>query len=80
MPNDKMANVRAPVLVLHAARDVRLPPWNGERLLECAASNEKRLVMIPNADHNAIMAFGGPPYWGVVAEFLAELGCDESST
>ncbi len=68
---DKMANVRMPVLVLHAKGDVLLPPWNGERILECAASDEKRLVMIPNADHNTIMAFGGIWYWGAIAEFLA---------
>jgi len=70
---DKMAKVRVPVLVLHAEGDVLLPPWNGERILECAASDEKRLVMIPNADHNTIMAFGGLRYWGAIAEFLTAL-------
>jgi len=70
---DKMANVRMPVLVLHAEGDVLLPPWNGERIHEHAASDEKRLVMIPNADHNTIMAFGGRLYWGAIAEFLAAL-------
>ncbi len=70
---DKMASVRMPVLVLHAKGDVLLPPWNGERILECAASDEKRLVMIPNADHNTIMAFGGHRYWGAIAEFLTAL-------
>ncbi|MGB5560888.1 MAG: alpha/beta hydrolase, partial [Sedimenticolaceae bacterium] len=71
---DKIANVRMPVLVLHAERDVLLPPWNGERIHERAASDEKRLVMIPHADHNTIMAFGGSLYWGAIAEFLAMLG------
>lgn len=70
---DKMANVRMPVLVLHAELDVLLPPWNGERIHERAASDEKSLVMIPNTDHNTIMAFGGPLYWGAIAEFLAAL-------
>jgi len=72
---DKMANVRmpVPVLVLHAEWDVLLSPWNGERIHERAASDEKSLVMIPNADHNTIMAFGGPLYWGAIAEFLAKL-------
>ena len=71
---DKMAKVRMPVLVLHAERDVLLPPWNGERIHERAASDEKSLVMIPNADHNTIMAFGGSLYWGAIAEFLAMIG------
>jgi alpha-beta hydrolase superfamily lysophospholipase len=71
--DDKMAKVRMPVLVLHAEQDVLLPPWNGERIYEYAASDEKRLVMIPNADHNTIMAFGSSLYWGAIAEFLKAL-------
>jgi alpha-beta hydrolase superfamily lysophospholipase len=53
--------------------DVLLAPWNGERIHERAASDEKSLVMIPNADHNTIMAFGGHVYWGAIAKFLAAL-------
>ena len=71
---DKMAQVQMPLLVLHAQGDILLPPWNGERIHACAASQEKRLVMIPNADHNTIMAFGGQLYWGAIAEFLKTLG------
>lgn len=71
---DKMADVRIPLLVLHAQGDTLLPPWNGERLLERATSGDKRLVMIPNADHNTIMAFGGHRYWGAIEAFLKALG------
>ena len=39
---DKMANVQMPVLVLHAVGDVLLAPWNGERIHERAASDEKK--------------------------------------
>lgn len=70
---DKMARVRMPLLVLHAQWDTLLPPWNGERIHERGASDEKTLVMVPNADHNTIMAFGGRPYWGAIGEFLAAL-------
>jgi fermentation-respiration switch protein FrsA (DUF1100 family) len=71
---DKMGAVRMPVLVLHAEGDILLPPWNGERIHERAATNDKRLVTIPNADHNNIMAFGGHLYWGAIADFLKALG------
>ena len=70
---DKMEDVRIPLLVLHAEGDVLLPPWNGERIHERAATQDKRLVMIPNADHNSIMAIGGHLYWGAIAEFLKTL-------
>jgi hypothetical protein len=69
-----MADVQVPVLVLHAEGDVLLPPWNGERIYEQAGTGDKRLVMIPNADHNSIMAFGGQLYWGAIAEFVKALG------
>jgi len=71
---DKMAEVRMPVLVLHAEGDILLPPWNGERIHARAASDDKRLVMIPNADHNSIMAYGGHFYWGAIAELLKAIG------
>jgi hypothetical protein len=71
---DKMVNVRIPLLVLHAEGDTLLPPWNGRKIYEHAASPDKRLVMIPNADHNSIMAFGGQLYWGGIGEFLQALG------
>jgi len=71
---DKMANVRIPLLVLHAEGDTLLPPWNGQQIYEHAASADKRLVLIPSADHNSIMAFGGQLYWGAIGEFLQALG------
>ncbi len=70
---DKMAEVLLPVLVLHAEGDNLLPPWNAERIHACAASRSKRLVTIPNADHNTIMAFGGDLYWGAIRQFLEKL-------
>lgn len=71
---DKMARVDAPTLVLHAAHDDILPPWNAQHNYDRAASTRKRLVMIPGADHNTIIAVGGTLYWGAIADFLKVLG------
>ena len=70
---DKMTEVLLPLLVLHAEGDNLLPPWNAERIHDCAASRDKRLVTIPNADHNTIIAFGGDRYWGAINQFLQAL-------
>ncbi len=67
---DKMAEVLLPVLVLHAEGDNLLPPWNAERIRDRAGARRKRLVVIPNADHNTIMAFGGDRYWGAIKRFI----------
>lgn len=70
---DKMARVDLPLLILHAEHDTILPPWHAERNFERAASTRKRLVLIPDADHNSIIAQGGRLYWGSIAEFLKEV-------
>lgn len=70
---DKLARVDSPLLLLHAEGDVLLPPWHAQQNLEHAASSQKRLVMIPNTDHNTIIAFGGQRYWGAINEFLLSI-------
>nr|VFJ99011.1 MAG: hypothetical protein BECKLFY1418B_GA0070995_11347 [Candidatus Kentron sp. LFY] len=69
---DKMGDVRNPVLILHAEGDDIIPMWNAERNFERAASKKKRLVRIPGADHNTIMMFGDR-YWGGLKVFLSGL-------
>ncbi len=70
---DKMSRVEVPVLILHADGDMIVPFWHAERNLERASASSKKLVTIPGADHNTIIANGGPLYWGSIAGFLASL-------
>ena len=67
---DKLTKVESPILLLHAEGDILLPPWHAQRNLEHASSKRKHLVMIPNTDHNTIIAFGGQRYWGAISDFL----------
>jgi fermentation-respiration switch protein FrsA (DUF1100 family) len=67
--NRRIANVRAPVLILHGARDRVVPIALGERLY-ARANEPKRFVRLPDGDHNDL------DNHGVLAEvraFLAEL-------
>lgn len=70
---DKMGRVTLPVLLLHAEGDMIVPSWHAERNMEQAASAQKRLVVIPDADHNSIMAVGGRLYWGSIAVFIEDV-------
>ncbi|MEE4379420.1 MAG: alpha/beta fold hydrolase [Candidatus Competibacteraceae bacterium] len=70
---DKMTRVNSPVLLLHAEYDNIIPFWHAEQNHEQAASQQKRLVKILNADHNTIMMFGGQTYWGAITDFLKQL-------
>jgi len=71
---DRMGRVTIPVLLIHAEDDMIVPLWHAERNLVRVPSQAKRLVVIPGADHNDIMATGGRLYWGSLAAFLASLG------
>ena len=70
---DKMAEIQLPILILHAELDRLIPIWHAEQNFQRADAQSKRLIRIPNADHNTIIAFGGQRYWGGMAEFLATL-------
>ncbi|MCP5419322.1 MAG: alpha/beta fold hydrolase [Gammaproteobacteria bacterium] len=70
---DKMLRVTVPLLVLHAEYDEIVPSWHGRVNYERAASTNKQLVMIPDADHNTIMMVGGPDYWHAIGDFLNRL-------
>ncbi|NJN45641.1 MAG: alpha/beta hydrolase [Candidatus Competibacteraceae bacterium] len=70
---DKLTRVNSPVLLLHAEYDNIIPFWHAEQNYAQAASQQKRLIKIPNADHNTIMMFGGQTYWGAITDFLKQL-------
>jgi fermentation-respiration switch protein FrsA (DUF1100 family) len=61
------------VLLLHAEADMIVPLWHAERNHESASSADKLLVVIPDADHNTIIAHGGRLYWGSLGSFLSRL-------
>lgn len=65
----KLAAVRAPVLVAHGERDEVIPASQG-RALHAAAPGAKRLILVPRAGHNDLVAAGGPAYLDAVADFI----------
>jgi hypothetical protein len=67
---EAMRRVRIPTLLLHADEDRIIPFADAELNLEACGARQKRLVTIPGADHNSIMADGGRTYWGAIAEMV----------
>ena len=68
----KIANVSAPVLVIHGEDDKIVPPEMGERVL-AAAGGSKHLRLIPGAGHNDSHLIGRSAYFAALRGFLAEL-------
>lgn len=70
-PNgEKMRSIRIPTLLIHAAEDHLIPLHEAEELLRLCAAEEKRLLVIPRADHNDLMMVGRDQYFQAIEEFI----------
>ena len=71
-PNQsKICTIRLPTLILHGERDSMIPLDQARDLFQSSASEKKRLVIIPEADHNDILMRDIDLYFGAVAEFVS---------
>lgn len=66
----KLREIRMPVLILHGAADRIIPPAMAERLY-AATPGPKRILVVPRADHDNVAAIAGPEYLRKVSEFLS---------
>ena len=70
-PNlSKIRTVALPTLIIHAERDSLIPLEEAKDLFENVATEEKRFVIIPEADHNDIMMADMPTYFRAIEEFV----------
>ena len=68
-----LAKIRAitmPMLIIHGEYDSLIPPSEAEALFTASATRDKRLVIIPKADHNDIMWVGMERYLEAIKEFV----------
>jgi len=66
-----IGKIRVPLLVIHGGADTLVPPEHSRRLFE-AANEPKRLVIVPDANHNDVFSRGGPGLWRDLREFFTE--------
>jgi len=66
----KISKYRGPLLVIHAEQDHIIPFSQGEELLNLCPSKKKKLVPIPNANHNNILGVNPQKYFEEVARFI----------
>ncbi len=53
----KMRNVHLPLLVLHGEDDSLIPAAHGRELFETSPAINKKLIIIPDAEHNTILLY-----------------------
>ncbi len=66
---EKIRNIRVPLLVLHGDRDGIVPLAQGKQVF-AAAPEPKRFYTIPGADHNDTFVTGGAAYYEALKDFI----------
>lgn len=66
----RMPEIFVPTLIIHAEEDHLIPLAEGHELYRRAAAVEKRLVVIPHADHNNLLMIGRDRYFHALQEFV----------
>jgi len=70
-PNrSKIEKVALPTLLIHGEYDSLIPLTEAQDLYEHSPAGNKRLVVIPQADHNDIMIRDMDLYFGAIQEFV----------
>jgi len=70
---EKIRRVEVPTLIIHAERDSLIPLSEAEELYRNAGAADKRLVVIPGADHNDLMFVDKERYFGSIEDFVKEV-------
>ena len=70
---DKIRTFPKPTLVIHAEFDHIIPFSDGQALYDACPADDKRLLMIPRANHNDIFARGIEPYMEAVKELTEKV-------
>jgi alpha-beta hydrolase superfamily lysophospholipase len=67
---DRVLKISMPALVIHGQYDSIVPLEEGEKIFRNAATADKKMVVIPEADHNTIFAEGMELYLRELGEFV----------
>jgi fermentation-respiration switch protein FrsA (DUF1100 family) len=70
---DKISAFEKPTLVIHAERDHIIPLSEGQALYDASPATDKRLLIIPGANHNDIFLKGITEYMAAIRELVGKL-------
>ena len=67
---NKIKTIRIPTLIIHGELDDLVPVENGKDLYSGSPSEDKKLLIIPDANHNDILYQGLDAYFGAIKELI----------
>ena len=65
----KIRQVHHPTLIIHGEYDQLISVKEGEELYQSSGAQDKRILIIPRADHNDIMVVEQSLYFDTIEEF-----------
>jgi alpha-beta hydrolase superfamily lysophospholipase len=71
---DRVMKISIPALIIHGEYDSIVPLAEGEKIYRNIASREKKLVIVPDADHNTIFAEGRDLYLRELTAYFEKNG------
>ena len=74
---EKIKKYTGQLLVIHAEEDHIVPFIQGEELLNLCPSDNKKLLPIPNANHNNILGVSSQKYFEEITRFINALKKDD---
>lgn len=66
----KVRQVNRPTLIIHGEYDQIISVEDGKELYQNSGTEQKRLLIIPGADHNDIMMVDSPLYFSAIEELV----------
>jgi hypothetical protein len=68
----KLRSIFKPTLIIHGEQDSLIPVDEARELYENSGAKEKRLVIIPSADHGDLFMVGKEQYFKAIREFVED--------
>ncbi|MFC1979977.1 alpha/beta hydrolase [Chloroflexota bacterium] len=70
----KIRQVNKPTLIIHGECDQILPATEGQELFQNSGAQDKKLLIIPGADHNDVMIVDQDLYFSTIDKFVKTYG------
>ena len=70
----KIRQVHQPTLIIHGEFDQIISVEEGRELYQSSGAQDKRILVIPGADHNDIMMVKQSLYFDTIAKFVEVYG------
>ena len=68
----KLRSIFKPTLIIHGEQDSLIPVDEARELYENSGAKDKRLVIIPSADHNDLFIVGKEQYYKAIRELVKD--------